>query len=471
MEPLIKNNSSGDPAAPSPNDIPASNPASAATPPIAPAPVPKAPVPQPAPAAPAPSPAPKAPVPEPPIAPPPAPAPTTPPPAPNPAPAAPPDPVPVAPAQPLPSRPKISGGQRYRGNGQLRASGFTANAAQAPNAPAPNISAPNAPVPAAPDAPVSLAQPIVPTSIDDAPIIINNDTKKSSSNKTTIIVTILVVIVAFAAGIAVGHLLFNNDNKNIGGTNNVQTPEPTAETKSSELTAEEKTDLSKKVSWLLMAESAEVPATAESLRIDDYRNMLPKVTGNNLIDSDKLGLVVYSLQDKYTDEVAEYTDKNGAKIEGYTVGPSKDEVNKRYKEIFGTSPAHASSADDFCPRYAFDEARGAYLISTACGGSTGGIFDLLYKSNFELTDDGATATVAVGSSTAATTESEAPGVYNDYRASTTKTLLTPASDFSTPEELAAFTITSDNADQFTQYQFVFTQDDSGNFVFKQVKKA
>ena len=482
MDPLIKSNPSDSPAAPDPNNssgndsvsVHANNPASAATPPIDsvptpempapapienPAPAPEAPTPQPAPEALAP----KAPIPETltseapaetPMA---SPAPISETPAPEvfapeaptlqPAPEA---PTPAPEIPPQPARSHISG-QHYRGNGHLRASGFTANSGQQPDSSAP------------------LAQPITPTSIDDAPIILNNDAKKPASNKITILVTILVVIIAFAGGVAVGHFLLGG-NENIGGTNNVPTPEPTAtDVKPAELTADEKTELSEKVSWLLMAEDEGTPATAESFGVGVY-NTFPELVGSNLTDAHKLGIAVYSLRDKYTSEFVDYTNENGEVIQdAYTIGPSVDEVNARFKEIFDAEPVYAQS--DYCPFYVLDESRNAYLINNACGGATVNV-DLFYKSTFELADDGASVTVAVGSAVyeADATTGEAVGVYNDYRTSTTKTLLMPETDFSTPEELAAFNITSENADQFTQYEFLFTEDDDGNFVFDQVQK-
>jgi hypothetical protein len=92
-----------------------------------------------------------------------------------------------------------------------------------------------------------------------------------------------------------------------------------------------------------------------------------------------------------------------------------------------------------------DESRNAYLIGNGsnCDTSARGYGDLLYKSSFELTDDGANVTVAVGSATYnAELTNESVGVYNDYHASTGKTLIMPETDFSPISALISFNITS-----------------------------
>ncbi|MDO5481139.1 MAG: hypothetical protein Q4F60_02215 [Candidatus Saccharibacteria bacterium] len=372
-------------------------------------------------------------------------------------------------------------GQRFRpGMGQTRASGYGTGAqapafssatglpAAQPIEPMPGASSALPPLPPAP------SSDFTPDLNEKDDIVLADPPAKKSPNKLLLgILGVLIVVAAFVGGMFVGKMILGDNNQlacETSGTLPAPSDTPAPSSNPSVLSAAETAELSEKVSYLLMGASADVPASSEYLTLgapSGFRK-LTSLTNNALTDAEKLDIAIYSLSSEYEPvETEDGVAKSAVAVES---------VKARYLEIFGTELVESASA--VCEGWhVLTEDSTQYVIGS-CPETHIMSADLVLKENFALDENGdAVATVIVGSSINDANEYDTEpadaipnGIYNDFADSAQKTIVTPKTDFASEEEFSAFTITPENASQFTAYQFIFEETDSG-FVFREVKKA
>ena len=303
-------------------------------------------------------------------------------------------------------------------------------------------------------------------------IILGDPQPKKSPNKVLLgALAVAAIAAAFVGGMFVGKAVLGDDNQlacETSGSLPAPSDTPTPSSAPKTLTDDEIASLSNKVSYLLMGASAEVPPSSEFLTLNGIPGFrkLPAITSNNLTDADKLDIAIYSLNTEF--ETSENTDDEAVPAQTISV----DLVQNRYAELFGSDLVEADST--VCEGWhVLSEDQSQYLINS-CPEEAVIDTDLVLKSDFELDESGdAVATIIVGSALNDLAETADPalnGIYNDFAASTEKSIVTPKTDFASEEEFTAFTITSENASEFTTYRLTFEAIDSG-FIFKSAAKV
>ncbi len=262
---------------------------------------------------------------------------------------------------------------------------------------------------------------------------------KGQRNVAGVILGGIIAIAMICVGVFFGVYFSNNSQKT------AVTDTTTTKTVTRKLSAPEISDLSNKVSYLIMAE------TTQDFTVMGRYRLFSRIAENRLTDVDRLEVAVRSLRSEYT------SDETSSSI-------SVARVAERYAEIFGAELKQAESV--YCPSYSLSADGMTYVITGTCDDSSIDTFDLLYKDNYRFENGYAYVDVLVGSMFASSTaDAKENVIYNDYYESNAKTAYKTIADFATPEEFKAFQITADNGDNFASYSLRFGLDDNGNYYY------
>lgn len=291
---------------------------------------------------------------------------------------------------------------------------------------------------------------------------------KNDKSNNKVLYVVIVMLLLLVVGLT-SYIVYT---KFIGDSEKQQTEEKNK--KSTELSADEKQEISSKLSNILFHGTLNYDGRYEGKddeEISAYSFNSSILNDLKVSDSDK-ELIALQVAPSYDLSVMEIHNENIKKVcenGGYSSLKQKSEmeVNAVFKEYFGGDwPNVDTEKIGYCPGYYYDSVNKVYYQHSACGGATP-VTIILHKENYQYDGEQATVDLYIALTRPASDDFSSYYILKDVK---TTGEFDKNSAVETISQGTKYAINDSNKDKFNSYKFTFKKSDKGNFYFESLKK-